>query len=98
LEFEREILQAFVVDAGSYLEAAKSAIASGDVEAVARRAHQIKGVSATAAVRLMPEIAAQLQSRAESNDLEGAAQIIAELEIILARVQEFAITQSMARF
>lgn len=86
LEFEREILQTFVVDTTSYLAAAKSAIASGDAEAVARCAHQIKGVSATAAVRLMPEIAAQLQSYAESNDLEGATQIIAELDIILANV------------
>ncbi|MCZ0902972.1 response regulator, partial [Microcoleus sp. HI-ES] len=84
LEFEREILQTFVVDTASYLEAAKGAIASGDMETLARHAHQIKGVSATAAVRLMPDMADQLQSLAESNDLEGATKIIAELEIILA--------------
>ncbi|MEG4027084.1 MULTISPECIES: PAS domain S-box protein [unclassified Microcoleus] len=88
VEFEREILQAFVVDTASYLEAAKEAIASGDMETLARHAHQIKGVSATAAVRLMPDMADQLQSRAESNDLEGATTIIAELDIILARVQK----------
>ncbi|MCY7381303.1 MAG: PAS domain S-box protein [Microcoleus sp. CAN_BIN18] len=90
LEFEREILQTFVVDTGSYLEAAKGAIVSGDVETLARRAHQIQGVSATAAVRLMPEMAAQLQFLAESNDLEGATIIIAELEIILAGVAKLA--------
>ncbi|MEG4092468.1 response regulator, partial [Microcoleus sp. Pol12B4] len=88
LEFEREILLAFVVDTASYLEAAKEAIASGDMETLARHAHQIKGVSATAAVRLMPDMADQLQSRAESNDLEGATRIIAELEIILAGVEK----------
>ncbi|MEG4840486.1 PAS domain S-box protein [Microcoleus sp. B9-D4] len=88
LEFEREILQTFVVDTGSYLEAAKGAIASGDMETLARHAHQIKGVSATAAVRLMPDLADQLQSLAESNDWEGATKIIAELEIILAGVQK----------
>ncbi|MEG4213908.1 PAS domain S-box protein [Microcoleus sp. Pol14C6] len=88
LEFEREILLAFVVDTASYLEAAKEAIASGDMETLARHAHQIKGVSATAAVRLMPDMADQLQSRAESNDLEGATKIIAELEVILARVEK----------
>ncbi|MEP6486787.1 PAS domain S-box protein [Microcoleus vaginatus GB2-A3] len=93
LEFEREILQVFVVDTGSYLEAAKEAIASGDMETLARHAHQIKGVSATAAVRLMPDMADQLQSRAESNDLEGATKIIAELEIILAGVQKFVATE-----
>lgn len=93
LEFEREILQAFVVDTGSYLEAAKEAIASGDMETLARHAHQIKGVSATAAVRLMPEMADQLQSLAESNDLEGATKIIAELEIILAGVQNLMPTE-----
>ena len=90
LDFEREILQAFVVDTGGYLEAAKGAIVSGDVETLARRAHQIQGVSATAAVRLMPEMAAQLQFLAESNDLEGATIIIAELEIILAGVEKLA--------
>lgn len=89
LEFEREILQAFVVDTGNYLEAAKGALASGDIQTLARRAHQIKGVSATAAVRLMPEMADQLQSLAESKDWEGATKIIAELEIILARVQKW---------
>ncbi|MEG4422743.1 MULTISPECIES: PAS domain S-box protein [unclassified Microcoleus] len=93
LEFEREILQAFVVDTGSYLEAAKEAIALGDMETLARHAHQIKGVSATAAVRLMPDMADRLQSLAESNDLEGATKIIAELEIILARVQKFVATE-----
>jgi CheY-like chemotaxis protein/HPt (histidine-containing phosphotransfer) domain-containing protein len=89
LEFEREILQAFVVDTGNYLEAAKGALASGDVQTLARRAHQIKGVSATAAVRLMPEMADRLQSLAESKDWEGATKIIAELEIILAGVQKW---------
>ncbi|MEG4393065.1 PAS domain S-box protein [Microcoleus sp. BROC3] len=93
LEFEREILQAFVVDTGSYLEAAKGAIASGDMETLARHAHQIKGVSATAAVRLMPSMADRLQSLAESNDLEGATKIIAELEIILARVEKLVATE-----
>ena len=88
LDFEREILQAFVVDTGSYLEAAKGAIASGDLDTLVRRAHQSKGVSATAAVRLMPEMAAQLQILAESNDLEGASKIIAELETVLAGVQK----------
>ncbi|MEG4505178.1 PAS domain S-box protein [Microcoleus sp. F6_B6] len=93
LEFEREILQAFVVDTGSYLEAAKGAIASGNMETLARHAHQIKGVSATAAVRLMPDMADRLQSLAESNDLEGATKIIAELEIILAGVQKLVATE-----
>ncbi|WP_445248769.1 PAS domain S-box protein [Microcoleus sp. OTE_8_concoct_300] len=89
LEFEREILQAFVVDTGNYLEAAKGAIASRDVQTLARHAHQIKGVSATAAVRLMPEMADQLQSLAKSKDWEGTTKIIAELEIILAGVQKW---------
>ncbi|MEG4914532.1 PAS domain S-box protein [Microcoleus sp. B7-D4] len=93
VEFEREILQTFVVDTASYLEAAKGAIALGDMETLARHAHQIKGVSATAAVRLMPDMADRLQSLAESNDLEGATKIIAELEIILARVQKFVATE-----
>ncbi|MEG3977063.1 response regulator, partial [Microcoleus sp. herbarium8] len=89
LDFELEILQTFVVDTDSYLKAAKGAISSGDVQALARHAHQIKGVSATAAVRRMPDLAAELERLAQSNDLEGATKIIAELEIILARVEKW---------
>ncbi|WP_341733856.1 PAS domain S-box protein [Microcoleus sp. EPA2] len=95
LEFEREILQAFVVDTSNYLESAKQALAAGNAEALGRYAHQIKGVSATAAVRLMPEIAAQLQRRAESQpeDLAGSASLIAQLEVILAGFQNLSGSQ-----
>ncbi|WP_333118220.1 PAS domain-containing hybrid sensor histidine kinase/response regulator [Microcoleus sp. S11D4] len=89
LDFELEILQTFVVDTDSYLKAAKGAISSGDVQALARHAHQIKGVSATAAVRRMPDLAAELERLAQSNDLEGATKIIAELELILAGVEKW---------
>ncbi len=95
LEFEREILQAFLVDTSNYLESAKQALAAGNAEALGRYAHQIKGVSATAAVRLMPEIAAQLQHRTESQpeDLEGAASLIAQLEVILGGFQKLSASQ-----
>ncbi|XZO02897.1 MAG: hypothetical protein ACM65L_03730 [Microcoleus sp.] len=48
-----------------------------------------------AAVRLMTEIAAQLQRCAESQpeDLEGAASLIAQLEVILAGFQKLSASQ-----
>lgn len=88
-EFQQELLQAFVEDAETYIQEAKQAIVSGDFDILARRAHQIKGGSATVAIRSMPEIAHKLESQAKLNNLEGADEMIAELETIFERVKEF---------
>ena len=89
VEFQQELLQAFVEDAETYIQEAKLAIVSGDFDILARRAHQIKGGSATVAIRSMPEIAHKLESQAKLNNLEGADEMIAELETIFERVKKF---------
>lgn len=88
-EFQRELLGVFLEDALLYLEEAKLALATGDNLTVARRAHQLKGSSATVAVRGMPELAAQLESQAQNNQLSDAGGAIAQLETILESVQSF---------
>jgi PAS domain S-box-containing protein len=88
-EFERELLQVFIEDAVVYLEELKSALAAGDCATLARRAHQLKGSSATVAIYKMPEIAAQLECQAEENQLLGTSDLLTELEQILERVQAF---------
>ncbi len=88
-EFELELLQTFMEDAPGYLESIKLAIASGDCLSLARRAHQLKGASAMVAVRTMPELAAQLERQAQGSRLEGAAELTAQLEVILDRVGVF---------
>jgi CheY-like chemotaxis protein len=88
-EFLKELLQVFLEDALIYLEELENALAAGDCTTLARRAHQLKGSSATVAIYKMPEIAAQLERQAEDNQLLGASDLLAELEQILERIQAF---------
>ncbi len=89
VEFQRELLQVFMEDALIHLEDAKVALSTGDYSTLVRRAHQLKGASATVALREMPELAAKLESQAENNQLLDAAELISKLEQILERVQAF---------
>ncbi|AFZ19244.1 response regulator [Allocoleopsis franciscana] len=88
-EFLKELLQVFLEDALVYLEELKNALAAGDCTTVARRAHQLKGSSATVAIYQMPEIAAQLERQAEENQLLGASELLTELDEILECIQAF---------
>lgn len=88
-EFLRELLQVFLEDALVYLEELKNALAAGDCATLARRAHQLKGSSATVAIYEMPEIAAQLERQAEENQLLGASDLLSGLEQILERIHTF---------
>ncbi|MFB2919379.1 GAF domain-containing hybrid sensor histidine kinase/response regulator [Aerosakkonema funiforme] len=88
-EFQLELLQAFMEDAPTYIEEAKQALLSGDAQTLARRAHQIKGGSATVAIRFMPDLALTLQKQAELNQLDGADLIITDMENILESVKTF---------
>ncbi len=88
-EFLQELLQVFIEDAVTYLEEVKLAISAGDNVTLARRAHQLKGSSATVAIREMPDLAAKLESQAQENQLLGAAGVVTQLEQILERVQAF---------
>jgi PAS domain S-box-containing protein len=90
-EFQQELLEVFIEDALTYLDEAKLALSRGDYLTLSRRAHQLKGSSATVAVRGMPELAARLESQAQNNQISNsdAAGIITELEKILELVQAF---------
>jgi HPt (histidine-containing phosphotransfer) domain-containing protein len=88
-EFKREILQVFTEDALTFMEELKLALSAGDCVTIARRAHQLKGSSATLSIRMMPELAARLESQAKNNQLLDAAELVTELEKILERIQVF---------
>lgn len=89
LEFQQELLKVFLEDSFIYLNEIKTALAKGDCVTLARYAHQIKGSSATVAIRIMPELAAQLEHQAKNQQLLDAEQLITQLEQILERVQAF---------
>jgi CheY-like chemotaxis protein len=94
-EFQILVLQTFVEGAETYLAEAKQAWQAGDIPTLAARAHQLIGSSATAAIRMMPEVAAQLEREVKSNQLEGIEQAIAQLEQILAQVKDFVAQQEI---
>jgi PAS domain S-box-containing protein len=89
VEFQLELLQTFMEDAPIYLEGIESALQANDCVALSRGAHQLKGASAMVAVRTVPELAAQLESQANESRLEGAAELVARLGMILQEVRVF---------
>lgn len=92
LVFQQELLAVFLEDSWLYLKEIKTARAKQDRTTLARYAHQIKGSSATVAIKIMPELAAQLEGLAKDGQFVAAEQIIAQLEAILERVQVFVTT------
>jgi PAS domain S-box-containing protein len=89
IEFRRELLEVFLEDAVVYLEELKHALEKEDYVTLSRRAHQLKGSSATVAIYKMPEIAAQLEHQADEKQLLGASELVTDLEQILEQVQAF---------
>jgi HPt (histidine-containing phosphotransfer) domain-containing protein len=84
--FQLELVKGFVKDGKSFLSEAKQALAAKDWVTLANKAHQIKGASASVAVQSMSEIAVNLDERAKDQNLEGASELVAQLEQILEQV------------
>lgn len=89
IEFQRELLEVFLEDTVTHLEEMKSALAREDFVTLVCRAHQLKGASATVAIRKMPEIAANIERQAQENQLFGIDALLIELEQIMEIVQSF---------
>lgn len=88
-EFQNELLEIFMEDALEHLAEVKQAFQTKDYVTLARRAHQLKGASATVAVQQLPDLAAQLERQAIKHQLTDASELIAQLEQILERIQSF---------
>lgn len=87
--FQQQLVQAFVKNAQPGLEQIRVAIPVGDCLTVEQQAHRIKGSSANVGVRLMPDVAAQLEQQAREKDLEGATEQLEVLERQLEKVNAF---------
>lgn len=87
--FQRELLEVFLEDTFLHLIEIKTALAGEDWVTLARYAHQIKGSSATVAIRKMPELAAMLEHHAKAHQLLEASDLVTQLEEILEYVQAF---------
>ena len=87
LDFQLELVKGFVKDGQGFLAEAKQALAAKDWVTLANKAHQIKGASASVAVQSMSEIAVNLHDVVEANNLEGASELVTQLEQILKRIE-----------
>jgi CheY-like chemotaxis protein len=85
--FQLELVKGFVKDGKNFLAEAEQALAERDWVTLANKAHQIKGASASVAVQSMSDIAVDLHDRAQANNLEGATELVAQLEQILGQIE-----------
>lgn len=86
-ELEIEIFQAALQNISEHLANLRTLLAAGDSAALAESAHQLKGVTATVGFRKMPDLAKQLQLKAEAQELGEAEALIGQLEASFAEVQ-----------
>ncbi|MGC1198537.1 MAG: CHASE2 domain-containing protein [Geitlerinemataceae cyanobacterium] len=87
--FQMEVLETFAEDALTCIAKMKAALQERNSIALSQLAHQLKGASSTAAVRVMPDIAGQIETQAKENRLEGIDELVEELEAILEKVTAF---------
>jgi len=92
-EFELELLQMFVEDAQPRLEATKVAIATRDFQQIEQQAHHLKGASANVGAKAMQTSAERLEQLLRYQQLEGATELLAELEDFVKQIQAFLITK-----
>ena len=89
LELQLELLESFLKTAEQDVAEAKLALEAKDSTNLAYKAHRLKGSAATVAIRLMPDLAGQLQNQAHENKLEGATELLTKIEQIIQRVKAY---------
>lgn len=88
-EFERDLLQLFLEDTQTHVEAVKQAIANQDVVLAERSAHHIKGASANVGMAELAQIAAELEQQAKEQLLEIGPSHLEAMAQTLQQLQSF---------
>jgi len=84
-ELLKEIADLFLEDAPQILAAVRSAVESGDAEALQRAAHSLKGSVANFGAEEAVRSAYSLEQMGQDNDLTGATEA---LEVLEAEIQK----------
>ena len=87
--FQQQLVKSFIKNAQPGLEQIRNALQVNDCATIEQQAHRIKGASANVGVRVMPEVAAQLERQAREKTLEGATERLEVLERQLEEVKIF---------
>jgi HPt (histidine-containing phosphotransfer) domain-containing protein len=75
----QEVVAIFLVDSVTRARRARDEIAAGDLRAVARTAHQVKGSASMVGADRMMSVAGELEAAAGGGEIDRASVLIAEL-------------------
>jgi HPt (histidine-containing phosphotransfer) domain-containing protein len=89
LEFEREILQAFVEDARISLDLLKEFCMAKDYPAFSNYAHQLKGSSANMGLIPLQTLAAELHLKGKQQNLNHVEQDLQSIENIVQEIEDY---------
>ena len=96
-ELFASLLSLYFDEAEEHMSVLRDAATKGDELAVARRAHQLKGASATMGAALVTQIASELETAAKSGDLSFANALVDRLRSALAQTAVAYRTRDAAR-
>ncbi len=86
--FLRELVEVFLDDVPDQLEGMRKALSDRDAAALARAAHSVKGASSNFGAAELQAKCFELETRAREGTLEGAENLIGEIEMIFKRLAE----------
>ena len=87
-EFLKEFIEMFVTETVSSLEKLRHAASEGDLEAVSREAHGLKGSSLYVGAVELAALSAKLEASSKAPPGDGTADLIDRLETEFSRVRE----------
>jgi HPt (histidine-containing phosphotransfer) domain-containing protein len=87
-EFMDEIIEEFFQDTPGQLAIIQDSLSSGDAEALRRAAHSLKSNSASFGATHLHDLCMQLENMGKIGELDGAAGLLAEIEVEYQLVQQ----------
>jgi signal transduction histidine kinase/CheY-like chemotaxis protein len=88
-EFQNILLNTFVEDATEICQQIQDSLDKRDLTTLAQMAHKLRGISATVAIKDIPEIAKQIEVNAENNIFNNVEILVEELQEMMKQVGEF---------
>ena len=88
-EFVADLLDTFVRSTGELLGPMRASVMAGDIAAVLRDSHRLKGSSANVGAEVLRARSIELERLSRAGTLEGAAGLLDRIESELERVRVF---------
>ena len=81
------IVSRFLEETVQRLATLRSAVDSGDAQLLEQSAHALRGISGTVGANEMLDLAVRLEEFGRSGHVDGAADLVSELEVALGRAR-----------